>query len=72
MTLVTFDHREFLEEWSPSNHADKIKVPVFMAYGRRDPRVVMGHAKLMEKAMKKNGVEYELMVKGCRGRAGSD
>jgi dipeptidyl aminopeptidase/acylaminoacyl peptidase len=59
--------KEFLEEWSPSNHADKIKVPVFMAYGRRDPRVVIDHANVMEKALKKNGVKYELMVKGDEG-----
>ncbi len=59
--------KEFLQEWSPSNHADKIKAPVFMAYGRRDPRVVIGHAEIMEKALKKNGVEYVLMVKGDEG-----
>ncbi len=59
--------KEFLQEWSPSNHADKIKVPVFMAYGRQDPRVSIDHAKVMEKALKKNGVKYELMVKGDEG-----
>lgn len=59
--------KEFLEEWSPSNHADKIKVPVFMAYGRQDPRVVLAHAKVMEKALKKNGIKYELMIKGDEG-----
>jgi len=59
--------KEFLEEWSPSNHADKIKVPVFMAYGLQDPRVSIRHAKLMEKGMKKNDVEYELMIKKNEG-----
>lgn len=59
--------KEFLEEWSPSNHADKIKVPVFMAYGLQDPRVSIEHAKRMEKGMKKNDVEYELMVKKNEG-----
>lgn len=59
--------REFLEEWSPSNHADKIKVPVFMAYGRQDRRVVLQHAKVMEKALKKNGIKYELMIKKDEG-----
>ena len=59
--------KEFLEEWSPSNHADKIKVPVFMAYGLQDPRVSIRHAKLMEKGLKKNDVEYELMVKDNEG-----
>ncbi len=59
--------KEFLEEWSPSNHADKIQVPVFMAYGLRDPRVDIKHAFVMEKAMKKNDVEYELMIKKREG-----
>ncbi len=59
--------KAFLEQWSPSNHADEIKVPVFMAYGRRDPRVVIGNAKVMEKALKKYGVKYELMIKGDEG-----
>lgn len=61
------EDKEFLEEWSPSNHADKIKAPVFMAYGRQDPRVVIDHAEVMEKALKKNDVKYELMVKGDEG-----
>jgi dipeptidyl aminopeptidase/acylaminoacyl peptidase len=59
--------REFLEEWSPTNHADKIKAPVFMAYGLRDPRVHIDHAKLMEKAFKEHDVEYELMIKKDEG-----
>ena len=59
--------REFLEQWSPSNHADKIQAPVFMAYGLQDPRVDISHAKVMEKALKKNGKEYELMIKKDEG-----
>ncbi|MGD8345715.1 MAG: prolyl oligopeptidase family serine peptidase [Lysobacterales bacterium] len=59
--------REFLEQWSPVHHADKIQAPVFMAYGRRDPRVNIEHAKIMEKALKKNNVEYELMIKRNEG-----
>jgi dipeptidyl aminopeptidase/acylaminoacyl peptidase len=59
--------KEFLEEWSPSNHADKIKVPVFMAYGLQDPRVNIRHARVMEDAMKDSGVTYELMVKKDEG-----
>lgn len=58
---------EFLEQWSPVHHADKIKAPVFMAYGERDPRVNIKHAKEMEKTMKKAGVDYELMVKRNEG-----
>ena len=59
--------RRFLEEWSPSNHADKIKVPVFMAYGLQDPRVNIKHARVMEDAMEDAGVKYELMIKKDEG-----
>jgi dipeptidyl aminopeptidase/acylaminoacyl peptidase len=58
---------EFLQQWSPAHHADRIRAPVFMAYGRQDPRVNIDHAKVMEKALKKADVEYELMVKRDEG-----
>lgn len=59
--------KEFLEQWSPSNHADKIQAAVFMAYGAQDPRVSIKHANVMKKALKKSGVDYELMVKRDEG-----
>jgi dipeptidyl aminopeptidase/acylaminoacyl peptidase len=59
--------KEFLEQWSPSNHADKIEAPVFMAYGLKDPRVNIKHLKVMEKSLDKAGVEYETMVKSDEG-----
>ena len=58
---------EFLEEWSPSNHGNKIKVPVFMAYGLQDPRVNIRHARVMEDALQDANVSYELMVKKDEG-----
>ncbi|MEJ8568929.1 S9 family peptidase [Elongatibacter sediminis] len=58
---------EFLEEWSPSNHADKIQVPVFMAYGLQDPRVNIRHARVMEDGLEENNVPYELMIKKDEG-----
>jgi dipeptidyl aminopeptidase/acylaminoacyl peptidase len=61
------EEKEFLEQWSPSQHADKIQAPVFMAYGKQDPRVSIEHAEVMEKALKANGKEYELMVKKDEG-----
>jgi dipeptidyl aminopeptidase/acylaminoacyl peptidase len=59
--------KEFLEEWSPANHADRIKANVFMAYGLQDPRVNIKHAQVMEDGMKKAGVDYELMIKKDEG-----
>lgn len=61
------EEREFLEQWSPSNHADKIQAPVFMAYGLTDPRVNIRHQRVMESAMKKADVEYETMIKTDEG-----
>ncbi len=58
---------EFLEEWSPSNHAANIKVPVFMAYGLQDPRVNIKHARVMEDAMENSGASFELMIKKNEG-----
>ncbi len=59
--------KEFLEEWSPSNHAANIRVPVFMAYGLQDPRVNIKHARVMEDGLKDSGVRYELMIKKDEG-----
>ncbi|MEJ2533920.1 MAG: S9 family peptidase, partial [Gammaproteobacteria bacterium] len=59
--------REFLEQWSPVNHADRIQAPVFMAYGLNDPRVTYHHRDLMEKAMDAAGVKYETMTKADEG-----
>ena len=38
------NEKDFLDMWSPSNHANRIKAPVLMAYGLRDPRVNIHHA----------------------------
>jgi len=61
------DDREFLEQWSPANHADRIRAPVFMAYGRKDPRVNIEHVKVMEDGLEKAGVKYETMIKSDEG-----
>lgn len=58
---------EFLEEWSPSNHAERIRAPVFMAYGLQDPRVNIRHARVMEEGLRKNNVPHELMIKKDEG-----
>lgn len=59
--------REMLEDRSPSNHIDKIQAPLLMAYGRRDPRVVLKHAEIVEKELRKHDKEYELIVEDKEG-----
>ncbi|NBD35284.1 MAG: DUF1385 domain-containing protein [Chloroflexi bacterium] len=61
------EEREMLEARSPINHADKIEVPILMAYGREDPRVVLDHALNFEKELEKHDVEYELIIKDNEG-----
>lgn len=56
-----------LEARSPTRLADRIKAPVLMAYGARDPRVVLEHARMMERELKKHSVPYELIVKRDEG-----
>ena len=56
---------------SPSKHADKVKVPVFMAYGEKDWRVPLVHGEEMRDGLKKNGktVEYMELEKEEHGMA---
>jgi len=44
---------------SPTRLAAKIKVPVFLAAGREDPRAPVAHTERMEKALKDAGVPVE-------------
>jgi dipeptidyl aminopeptidase/acylaminoacyl peptidase len=61
------DDAEILADRSPINHVSKIKVPLFMAYGLEDPRVVIDHAYNLEKELKRHEIDYELMVKKKEG-----
>jgi dipeptidyl aminopeptidase/acylaminoacyl peptidase len=59
--------KTMLEDRSPVNHAASIRAPVFMAYGRQDPRVIIKHLEVMEAALKAAGKPYEVMVKDDEG-----
>jgi len=52
---------------SPVFHVDKIKAPLFIAQGRKDPRVNVNESDQMVEAMKKQGVEVEYLVKDNEG-----
>ena len=56
-----------MAEASPVLHADKIKVPLFIAQGANDPRVNKAESDQMVEALKKRGVEVEYMVKNDEG-----
>ena len=58
---------DMLRDRSPINHVDKIQVPLLMAYGLQDPRVVIDHALDLEKELKKHEVDYELIIEKKEG-----
>jgi dipeptidyl aminopeptidase/acylaminoacyl peptidase len=59
--------KDLLAARSPVNLAQNIRVPVLMAYGKRDPRVVFQHATRFEDALQRAKVPYELIVKTNEG-----
>ncbi len=56
-----------LEETSPVFHVDKIKAPLFVAQGKKDPRVNINESDQMVEALKKRGIEVPYMVKDNEG-----
>ena len=52
---------------SPALNADRIKTPLFIAQGAKDPRVVKAESDQMVEALKKRGVEVDYMVKDNEG-----
>jgi len=61
------EDRKRAYDTSPCNFADRIRVPVLMAYGRNDPRVNIDQGYDMESALKKAGKTYEMVIEGDEG-----
>ena len=59
--------KELLTATSPALHADRIKTPLFIAQGAKDPRVNKAESDQMVEALKKRGVVVEYMVKDNEG-----
>ena len=59
--------KELLASASPVMHVDKIKTPLFIAQGAKDPRVNKAESDQMVEALKKRGVTVEYMVKDNEG-----
>ena len=53
--------RELLDSNSPALHAGRIRVPVLLVAGTDDETVPFSQARLMEKALKKAGADYEFI-----------
>jgi dipeptidyl aminopeptidase/acylaminoacyl peptidase len=59
--------KELLAAASPALHADKIKTPLLIAQGAKDPRVNKAESDQMVEALKKRGVAVEYLVKDNEG-----
>jgi len=59
--------KERLAATSPALHADKIKVPLFIAQGAKDPRVNKAESDQIVQALKQRGVDVQYMVKDNEG-----
>jgi dipeptidyl aminopeptidase/acylaminoacyl peptidase len=58
---------ELLKARSPVTLAPRIRAPVLMAYGKRDPRVVLEHATRFEDALDSARVPNELIIRVDEG-----
>jgi dipeptidyl aminopeptidase/acylaminoacyl peptidase len=52
----------FLREVSPITHVDRIRAPLFLIHGANDPRVPLGEAEQIHRALTARGVRCELLV----------
>ena len=59
--------KDLLASASPVFFVDKIKTPLFVAQGAKDPRVNKAESDQIVEALKKRGVEVEYMVKDNEG-----
>jgi dipeptidyl aminopeptidase/acylaminoacyl peptidase len=59
--------KALLTATSPALNADRIKTPLFIAQGARDPRVNIDEANQMVKALKARGIDVPYMVKENEG-----
>ena len=60
-------NKAMLEAASPVNFVDRIKTPLFVAQGARDPRVNKAESDQIVEGLKKRGVVVEYMVKDNEG-----
>lgn len=55
------------DQTSPINHVEKIKAPVFVVHGERDPRVEIKQARVLLKELKKHDKEHQVLIKKKEG-----
>ena len=61
------EERHRMKETSPLNHVDKIRVPLMVVHGRRDPRVDVDQATELIAALEKHGKPFVKLIKTKEG-----
>ncbi|MDI1251495.1 MAG: S9 family peptidase [Lacunisphaera sp.] len=59
--------RKRVHDTSPVHFAERVRVPLLMAYGKNDPRVTIDQAYDIERALKRSNVPYELIIEKDEG-----
>jgi dipeptidyl aminopeptidase/acylaminoacyl peptidase len=59
--------KDWFQEHSPALNADKIRTPLFVAQGEKDPRVNINESNQIVDALRKQGVAVEYLVKPNEG-----
>jgi dipeptidyl aminopeptidase/acylaminoacyl peptidase len=59
--------RKRIHDTSPIYFADRLKAPLLMAYGKNDPRVHINHGFSMERALKRAGKPFEMIIEPDEG-----
>ena len=67
MVGVAEEDKAQLTATSPALNADRIKTPLFIAQGAKDPRAVKAESDQMVEALKKRGIDVDYMVKDNEG-----
>ncbi len=67
MTGTIKDDRERLEKTSVTKNADRIRIPIFFAYGELDDRIDMRHATKLATQLRQNGVPVKWMTRADEG-----
>lgn len=58
----TAEGRELLKSVSPLTYADQIQIPILIAQGKNDPRVVMAESEQIVKALKENHIAHSYVL----------
>jgi len=61
------DDKEYLRTHSPLNFVERIRVPLFNAYGYNDPRVDIRHWTKLEPKLKQYKKQYEILIEKNEG-----